>query len=101
MEIGSKGLQEVNLTIPQGTSLTFNITHKDEEEHVVDHSQSTARMAFVGKDGNIQLDECCTCTESGVTVTIPASATATTPCSSRSLSPWTSRSPLAFTTCTR
>lgn len=49
MEIGSKGLQEVNLTIPQGTSLTFNITHKDEEEHVVDHSQSTARMAFVGK----------------------------------------------------
>lgn len=79
MEIGSKGLQEVNLTIPQGTSLTFNITHKDEEEHVVDHSQSTARMAFVGKDGNIQLDECCTCTESGVTVTIPASATASMP----------------------
>lgn len=79
MEIGSKGLQEVNLTIPQGTSLTFNITHKDEEEHVVDHSQSTARMAFVGKDGNIQLDECCTCTESGVTVTIPATETATMP----------------------
>ena len=78
MEIGSKGLQEVNLTIPQGTSLPFNITHKDEDGNVVDHSQSTAKMAFVGNE-KYQLDECCTCTESGVTVTIPASATATMP----------------------
>lgn len=79
MEIGSKGLQEVNLTIPQGTSLPFNITHKDEDGNVVDHSQSTARMAFVGKDGNIQLDECCTCSESGIAVSIPASVSRALP----------------------
>ena len=61
MIIGDEGRENVDLKIPQGTSLNFTITHKDADGNVVDHSQSTAKMAFVGKDGNIQLDECCTC----------------------------------------
>ena len=61
MIIGDEGLENVDVKIPQGASRYFTITHKDADGNVVDHSQSTAKMAFVGKDGNIQLDECCTC----------------------------------------
>ena len=74
MEIGSKGLAEVNLTIPQGTSLTFTVTHKDEEGHVVDHSGSTANMAVQAGNELIDLSECCSCSEDGVAVSIPATA---------------------------
>lgn len=77
MEIGSKGLAEVNLVIPQGTSLTFDVAHEDSEGNPVDHSQSSARMAFQSKDksATVDLSACCTCTSTGVTVSIPASAT--------------------------
>ena len=78
IEIGSKGLQEVNLTIPQGTSLTFDVKHKDEDGHAVDHSQSTAKMAFKGSE-TIQLDTCCACGATGVSVAIPASMTVDMP----------------------
>lgn len=80
MEIGSKGLAEVNLTIPQGTSLTFDIVHKDDEGAVIDHSGSTAYMAFQRKDKNTgdvttyDMDSCCACTSELIRVTIPASA---------------------------
>ena len=78
MEIGSKGLAEVNLVIPQGTSLTFDVAHEDADGNPVDHSESTAKMAFQTKDKatTIDLSECCTCTAEGVTVSIPASTTA-------------------------
>ena len=79
MIIGDEGRENVDLKIPQGTSLNFTITHKDADGNVVDHSQSTAKMAFVGKDGNIQLDECCTCSESGIAVSIPASVSRALP----------------------
>ena len=46
MDIGGKGLEEVNLTIPQGTSLTFTVIHKDDQGQVIDHSGSTAAMAL-------------------------------------------------------
>lgn len=81
IEIGAKGLSEVNLTIPQGTSLTFTITHKDEQGDAVDHSASTAKMAFQSKDKSttIDLSEYCTCGDGGVTVSIPASVTSEFP----------------------
>lgn len=81
MEIGSKGLSEVNLTIPQGTSLTFTVAHKDEDGEAVDHSESTAKMAFQPREGgeNIDLSECCSCGDGGVTVSIPASVTSELP----------------------
>lgn len=72
MEIGSDGLAEVNLTIPQSTSLTFDIIHKDEDGNVIDHSSSTARMAIQTKDRShtLVLDECCECGSERIRVTI-------------------------------
>lgn len=78
MDIGAKGLSEVNLTIPQNTSLTFTVVHKDAEGHVIDHSESTANMAFQSKDKKIfvDLDSCVTCGAEDITIAIPPSATA-------------------------
>lgn len=78
MEIGAKGLQEVNLTIPQATSLTFDVVHTDEEGNVFDHSSSTARMAFQTRDKQTTyvMDECVSCAADKIRVTIPASMTA-------------------------
>lgn len=76
-EIGSRGLAEVNLTIPQSTSLTFDVVHTDGSNHVIDHSQSTAHMAFQTKDKKTTwvMDSCCTCTDEMIRVTIPATMT--------------------------
>jgi len=81
VEIGGKGLVEVNLTIPQGTSLAFTIVHKDEEGNVIDHSQSTVHMAFQSKDKTTTYDlsRYCTGTADGIESLIPASFTATLP----------------------
>ena len=81
MDIGSKGLAEVNLTIPQETSLAFDVVHKDEDGHVVDHSASTLHMAIQSKDGETtyQLDGCCSATAERIRVAIPAASTAALP----------------------
>ena len=77
IEIGSKGLAEVNLTIPQGTSLAFTIVHKDEEGDAVDHTNSDISMAFESKDGSefYDLSRFCIGTDSGISVMIPADFT--------------------------
>lgn len=81
IEIGAKGLAEVELTIPQGTSLNFDVEHTDEQGQPVDHSSSTVRMAMATKDGSRrwQLDGCAAGTATGVSVSIPAATTATLP----------------------
>lgn len=81
MEIGSKGLCEVNLVIPQATSLTFDVVHKADGGEVIDHSQSTAHMAFQSKDKKTTwvMDSCCSCTDERIRVTIPASMTESLP----------------------
>ena len=85
VNIGSKGLVFANLTIPQGTSLAFDIVHKDENGEPIDHSGSTAHMAFQCKDRQTgetttyDMDSCCSCGEDGISVSIPASATADLP----------------------
>lgn len=80
IEIGSKGLEEVNLTIPQATSLTFDVVHKlDGDDQVIDHSQSTAHMAFQNKNTTYVMDSCCVCTAEYIRVTIPASMTSDIP----------------------
>ena len=81
MEIGSKGLKDVNLTIPQNTSLTFYVVHKSENGEVIDHSASTARMAFQSRDKTTTwvMDEYCSCAADRITVSIPASVTETLP----------------------
>lgn len=75
--IGSKGFDQVNLIIPQGTSLPFTVVQKDEEGNVVDLSGYTAHMRFKSKkDVPIaNLDDCCSCTSEGVVVFIPATRT--------------------------
>lgn len=75
VEIGEKGLAEVNLTIPQGASLAFTIVHKDEEGNVIDHSASTITMAFQTTDKAVthDLSQYCTGTADGVGVSLPAS----------------------------
>lgn len=81
MEIGGKGLAEVNLTIPQATSLTFDVVHKDEQGNVVDHSASTLHMAIQTKDGSetYQLDGCASATAERIRVSIPANSTEALP----------------------
>lgn len=85
MEIGSKGLKEVNLVIPQGTSLTFDIVHEDDEGNVIDHSESTAYMAFQRRDKNTgevttyDMDSCCSCTSEFIRVNIQADASESMP----------------------
>ena len=73
MEIGSKGLCEANLTIPQETSLSFTVVHKDSAGNVIDHSGSVVNMAFQSKDKTrtYDLDSCCTTSAEGIYVTIP------------------------------
>ena len=77
MDIGSKGLAQVNLIIPQSTSLTFTVVQKDGEGAVIDLSNATAAMALQTRDTETtyDLDACCTCTDEGVYVAIPASVT--------------------------
>ena len=81
MDIGSKGLSNANLILPQSTSLTFFIVHKDDHGRVVDHSDSTPYMRIQSKDGqfNYPLDSCCTCGPDQITITIPPADTAALP----------------------
>ncbi len=80
-EIGSKGLAEVNLILPQETSLTFDIVHKDDSDNVIDHSTSVMHMAMQSKDKNTTyvMDSCCTPLSDKIRVFIPASITETLP----------------------
>lgn len=81
IEIGSKGLKEVNLTIPQDTSLSFLIVHKDDGGHVIDHSGDTANMAFQSSDKElfVDLDACVDMGDENIAVSIPASVSADLP----------------------
>ena len=80
--VGSKGLEEVDLIIPQSTTRDFDVVHMDDASHeVIDHSGSTARMAFQSKDKKTTwiLDSCCSCTAEKIRVVIPASMTGQMP----------------------
>lgn len=77
-ELGGKGLEEVNLYIPQSTSFTFDIVHEDDSGDIFDHSNSTAHMMLVSKGKNpvnYRLDQCCACTAEYIRVNIPAIVT--------------------------
>lgn len=79
IEIGGKGLAEVNLTIPQGTSLTLNVYHTDSNGNPIDHTGSTFAMAFQTKDRKttIDLSSCVTGTSTKCVAAIRGSMTAT------------------------
>lgn len=79
--IGRKGLAEVNIVIPQGASFAFAVIHKDDAGQVVDHSESTIKMALQSKDGKDTYDmsEYCTGDDESITVDIPPIETAELP----------------------
>lgn len=79
--IGGEGLENAKLVLVQNETRAFTVEHRDEEGHVVDHSQSTAKMAVVNTktDEFYDLSPCCTCAESVIYVDIPASTTAQIP----------------------
>ena len=81
MEIGSKGLENANLVIPQATTLAFRVVHTDAEGATVDHSGSTCRMALQSKDGQTTYDlsACCTPGSEGIEVNVPPEETAKLP----------------------
>lgn len=80
-EIGSRGLAEVNLTLPQDTSLTFDVVHTDDSGNVIDHSGSTVHMALQSKDKKTTfvMDSCCSAMSELIRVSIPASVTEALP----------------------
>ena len=84
-EVGSKGLQEVNLNIPQHSSLSFAIVHVDDSTgNVIDHSNDTANMAFESKDDEpheifVDLDDCVDCGAESILVSIPPSVSESLP----------------------
>lgn len=80
-EIGSKGLAEVNLTLPQDTSLTFDVIHTTDSGEAIDHSGSTIHMALQTKDKKTTyvMDSCCSADSERIRVFIPASMTETLP----------------------
>ena len=73
--IGEEGLEKGTLIIAQNASRIFDITHEDAEGNVIDHSQSTAKMAVQSKKGHWQMDECVTCAADKIRVSIPPSVT--------------------------
>ena len=77
MEIGSKGLANADLIIPQETTLIFRVVQKDEEGNVIDHSGSICHMAFQSKDKSQTWDmsNCCSPRADYIGVEIPPTAT--------------------------
>lgn len=77
MEIGSKGLAEVKLIIPQETSLAFSVVYQDNEGNVIDVSESSVYMAFQTRDRRTTYDMTTFCnpTSESIDVVIPPSAT--------------------------
>lgn len=81
IEINTKGLQEAIMTIPQSTSVSFNLIHVDDDKNTIDHSGSTCHMALQSTDKatTYVLDGCCTCSAERIHVNIPATITGSLP----------------------
>lgn len=76
MDIGSKGFLEARIIIPKGTSLSFEIIHKDEDGNVIDHTGDEARMVFKHGAEAVDMSPCCTCGAESISVNIPAETSA-------------------------
>lgn len=73
MNIGEKGLIELNLVIPIGSSFNFEIELTDDNGAYIDLSDASAKMVFEipGSCYKVNLSDCVTCTDTGVRVQIP------------------------------
>lgn len=81
IEVGKKGLAEVNLIIPQGSSFAFTIVHKDADGNIIDHSESLVKMAFQNRAGTSTYDVSEHCAGGGecIAVSLPMSVTTMLP----------------------
>ena len=79
--IGSDGLENVDLIIPQGTTLYFTISHKDDQGNVVDHSDSIFEIVVetTDKQTTYNWSSYCEYDSDLIVVDIPAEATTTLP----------------------
>lgn len=83
MELGNEGLVEANLTIPQSTSLGFDLVVVDDAGDPVDLTGSDIHMRFQyhGKKIDIDrvMDHCCSYVGGAIKVFVPGTETATMP----------------------
>ena len=82
MEIGNRGLIEARIIIPKGTSLAFEVVHKDDTGNVVDHTGDEVKLVFVNGETRVDLSQYCTGSDENITVSIPASASTAFTCNS-------------------
>ena len=79
IKINSRGLAEVEIIIPQGTTLQFRIVHKSKDGTVIDHTDSKLHFAMQGSKTYV-LDEFCHGTSECIEINVPASFTEELPC---------------------
>ena len=69
--LGGEGGKKARMVLPQGCSLDFSVSHTDDAGNVIDHTGSVAHMSIqTKKKVNYVLDSCCSCSATGVTVSI-------------------------------
>ena len=73
MDIGGKGLVNINMTVPRGTSVTLTLEHVGKDGEHISHKNAVEEMIFAAKDGRstVNLSEYATGTETGVQIFIP------------------------------
>lgn len=76
-KIGSNGLLEAMLIIPQGTTFACSIDHTDSSGDAIDHTGCTAYMRILDKDGTTHdLGSCVSFDGGDVIIELPPSETA-------------------------
>lgn len=79
-KIGSSGLLEADLIIPQGTTFMCAIEHTDSNGDAIDHTGCTPYMRAIDKSGNAHdLGEYISFDGDDIVVNLPAQATASMP----------------------
>lgn len=80
MDIGEKGLAEVNLVIPQKCSFAFSIDHEDSNGNPISHVNSIIHMVMNKYDAtSFDFSNRCTGTATGISVELSPEDTAKLP----------------------
>jgi hypothetical protein len=75
--LGSEGLKNANLIIPQGSTMAFSVIHKNSSGEVIDHTTSEIKMALQSKNGasTYDMSRYCVGSDACISVFIPSSVT--------------------------
>lgn len=73
MDFGGKGLVNINMTVPRGTSVTLTLEHVDKNGEHISHKNAKEEMVFETKDRrfSIDLSDYAVGTDTGVQIFIP------------------------------